>query len=147
MKYEIKKLDKTDFKYAYALIKEWFRDEVDEIVKLPSDNHVQKLLNDPHFHIYVALIDGEVIGGLTAYELTMFYKEENEIFLYEIGVNQEYRRMGIAESLIDHLKDYCVGVGVREIFVIANTNNEGARRLYEKSGAQLELATMYTMEV
>jgi aminoglycoside 3-N-acetyltransferase I len=147
MEFEIKKLNPENIEEAYALMRAWYRDEVNEIVRFPDKAHVQNLIQDNDFLIFVAEAEGEIVGGLTAYELTMFYKEEKEIFLYEIGISSTHRRKGIAGALIEALKEYCVLKGIKTIFVLCEVDNDAARKLYENTGGKLKIVSYYEYDI
>jgi aminoglycoside 3-N-acetyltransferase I len=42
----------------------------------------------------VALQDGEVVGGIAAYELIKFEQERSEIYIYDLAVAATHRRKG-----------------------------------------------------
>jgi aminoglycoside 3-N-acetyltransferase I len=88
--------------------------------------------------VIVALNNGVVIGGLTAYELDMYKEETTEIFLYEIAVEPLYRRNGVAKELIESLKKVCVSKGIREMYVGTEKDNYPAIKLYKATGGKME---------
>ncbi len=81
------------------------------------------------FHVIVALKDGELIGGLTAYEMQMFKRETTEMFLYEIEVSEKYRRKGVGKTLIEFLKQICIEKGFVEMFVGTEKDNVPSRKI------------------
>lgn len=147
MEISIKKLQAADLPLARALIREWHRDEGEPDPVLPSDDHLRELLVRDDFHVYVALHGDRVIGGLTAYELIMFYREENELFLYEIGVSTAFRRKGVARQLIEALQRTCRERGINVIFVGTTPDNSAARRLYVNTGAKEESVAWFEYDL
>ena len=91
----------------------------------------------------MALENDRVVGGLAAYEIQMLYRDETEMFLYEIGVDKDHRRKGIARSLIEQLKKTCIERCIKEIFVGTSMDNHAARRLYESTGGNVEVSPWY----
>src|SRR5574337_1788743 len=81
MQYQIKKLRKEDLSLAqelFILFKKVF-DEVDvETTNLPDEIYLSNLLRKDSFHVFAALTEGRVVGGLTAYEFDMYMKKERE---------------------------------------------------------------------
>lgn len=144
MSYSIQKLTKTDLDLAEKLIKSWYADEGDFNPKIPKDKHLSTLMAKDDFHIYVAIENGEVIGGLTAYELQMFDLEKHEMFLYEIGVSSKHRKKGVAKQLIESLKQTCTERNVKVIFVATSLDNKAAKQLYASTGGELEVVPFYT---
>ena len=72
--------------------------------------------------------------GLTAYELKMFKRETTEMFLYEIGVDEDHQQKGVATALIEFLKEICASKGIVEMFVGTEKDNIAARKLYATTG-------------
>ena len=108
MDFEIKKLSAEDIELSKDLFLFYqIDDEVDKPV-IPSDKYLHNMLVRDTFYVIVALKNGVVTGGLTAYEIDMYKEEVTEIFLYEITVGTIYRRNGIAKSLIESLQKICV---------------------------------------
>ena len=144
MDYVIKKLLPADLAIAKQLIKLWQTEDGYLNPLIPNDNYLRDLLSKDSFHFFVAMKDELVIGGLTAYELLMYKEEETEMFLYEIGVEENYRQKGIAIKLIESLKRTCVEKGIKIIFVGTSTDNEPAKQLYKTTGGKMEEIPWFT---
>ena len=136
MNFEIKKLDSGEIELAKQLILLFGFD--DDNRSLPSDVYVAKMLARNDFHVIVALEDQRLIGGLTAYEMTMFKRETTEMFLYEIEVAEPFRRNGIGKALIEFLKQICNEKGIVEMFVGTERDNAAARALYAATGGKAD---------
>ncbi len=82
------------------------------------------------------LKNGEVVGGIVAYELKKFEQERSEIYIYDLAVAAEHRREGIATALIEVLKEIAANRGAYVIIVQADTSveDEPAIALYTKLG-------------
>ena len=80
-------------------------------------------------------IDAErVIGGLTAYLLRKFEQERSEIYIYDLAVAEDRRRLGVATALIGEVRRIGREAGARTLFVQADIvpDDEPARALYRK---------------
>lgn len=102
----------------------------------PKTDYLGKLLAREHFIALVALKQGEVVGGLTAYELHKFEQERSEIYIYDLAILTEYRRQGIATALIRELKTIASDRGAYVIFVQADYGDDPAIALYTKLGTR-----------
>lgn len=102
----------------------------------PSAAYLQDLLSGDIFIALAALKNGDVVGGLAAYELKKFEQERSEIYIYDLAVRSGHRREGIATALIGKLKEIAAQRGAYMIFVQADTNveDEPAIALYTKLG-------------
>lgn len=147
MNYKIRKLDTKDLKLANELFLQFQDDDGVEKPTSASEEYIAKLLATDDFHVVVAIENGKVIGGLTAYELSGYKDEEAEMFLYELGVEEAFRRKGIATALIDYLKETCLEKEIEEMFVDALANNLPAVKLYENTGGKAAKVVEFTYEL
>ena len=142
MKYEYRQLGATDLLYMKQLNQVFsvaFEDPKSYESKLPSDEYLQTLLAKPTFIALVALSEGKVVGGLTAYVLEKFEQERSEIYIYDLAVAEEHRRKGIATGLINELKVIAKEKGAYVIFVQADYGDDPAIKLYESLGTKEEV--------
>jgi len=98
----------------------------------PSDAYLSSLLGKSHFIATAATIHELVVGGLTAYQLDKFEQDRREIYIYDLAVNEEYRRRGIATSTIEALRVEAARRDAYVIFVQADLEDAPAIALYEK---------------
>lgn len=101
---------------------------------VPSDAYLESLLADDNFIPLVAIDEGTVAGGLAAYVLKKFEQERSEIYIYDLGVREEYRRRKIATGLINKLREIARDIGSYIIFVQADVGDDPAIKLYESLG-------------
>jgi aminoglycoside 3-N-acetyltransferase I len=131
---QIKKLGLQDDQLFYKLI-ELFQSVFKTPGPLKADEHyLKKLLAKPDFIVYVLLIENEVAGGLTAYELANYYSEGSEIFIYDIAVKPLFQRKGLGRQLVSELKNHCLQNGINGMFVAANEEDEHALDFYRSTG-------------
>ena len=102
----------------------------------PKETYLESLLAKPHVIPLVALAGDSVAGGLVAYVLDKFEQERSEIYIYDLAVRKEYRRRGIARSLILELKKIAQKLGAWVIYVQADKDEADlpARELYASLG-------------
>jgi aminoglycoside 3-N-acetyltransferase I len=102
----------------------------------PSKAYLARLLRSESFIALAALKDGEVVGGIAAYELQKFEQERSEIYIYDLAVAAAHRREGIATALIQELKNVAAERGAYVIFVQADLGDAPAIALYTKLGVR-----------
>ncbi|EWH01708.1 AAC(3)-I family aminoglycoside N-acetyltransferase [Halomonas sp. BC04] len=107
----------------------------------PSEAYLRGLLSGDAFIALTAVKNGEVVGGIAAYELKKFEQERSEIYIYDLAVRSGHRREGIATALIEKLKEIAAQRGAYVIFVQADTNEEDepAIALYSKLGKREDI--------
>lgn len=103
---------------------------------VPSDEYLGSLINSDTFIPLAAIADGKVIGGLAAYVLRKFELQRSEIYIYDLAVDEKYRRRGVATGLINRLREIAREIGSWVIFVQADPGDDPAIRLYESLGTR-----------
>ena len=138
-RYSIHQLAPDDVALMEALLGT-FGEAFDEVEtyggKRPSMVYLRQLLGSDYFIALAALEEGEVVGGLAAYELKKFEQERSEIYIYDLAVAAGHRREGIATALIQELKNTASARGAYVIFVQADIGDDPAIALYAKLGTR-----------
>ena len=104
----------------------------------PDDAYLKGLLGSRAFVTLIAEYDGRVVGGLSAYVLPKFERARSEVYIYDLAVAEDFRRLGIATALIEQLKPIAVERGAWVIFVQADREDAPAVALYETLGTREE---------
>lgn len=144
MSLDIRHLTPNDIALLEALLMtfgEAFNDVDTYIANRPSKGYLRQLLSGESFIALAALKNGDVVGGIAAYELRKFEQERSEIYIYDLAVALGHRREGIATALIEKLKEIAAGRGIYAIFVQADTGieDEPAIALYTKLGKRADV--------
>ena len=110
----------------------------------PGDDYLAGLLAKEHVVALVALagdavVGGEVVGGLVAYELDKFERARRELYIYDLAVAAPYRRRGIATALISRLRSIAASRGAWVIYVQADYGDDPAIALYTQLGVREEV--------
>jgi len=101
----------------------------------PNSGYLYKLLDSPGFIAIVALRSDRVVGGLTAYVLPKYLEGHSEIYLYDLAVDEPFRRKGVATGLIEELCSLAIDRGAKVIYVQAHRSDAPAIALYSNYGA------------
>ena len=139
MNYVFKQLGSSDIlllKKLLVVFSEAFDDMKTYQEVVPDDKYIGSLLGKSHIVSLVALYDGEVVGGLVAYELEKFEQERREIYIYDIAVSEQHRRKGVANNLIRELKRIARERAAYVIFVQADRGDSDAIRLSKSFGTR-----------
>ena len=111
-----------------------FEDEGTYSQKQPEDRYLQRLLSSDTFVAIVAQVGNRVVGGLAGYVLPKFEQARSEFYIYDLAVDSDYRRRGVATTLIERLKRLASTRGIYVIFVQADHGDDPAIALYTKLG-------------
>ncbi|MGE5579266.1 MAG: GNAT family N-acetyltransferase [Bacillota bacterium] len=124
------------------------RTDVERLGEAPCDFAGERAaLANPNLFVYAAHDSGKFVGWISIVYLPKVgrLKGLGHLYVDELWVEPTYRRRGIAARLLkvaDELLDKTASAGVR---LYVNTDNPGAKRLYEKCGFRV-CDTAYFME-
>lgn len=138
MNVKIVKLNATDAALFSSLVDVYADVFEMEAFAKPPDEYLGKLLANDSMIVFAALLDDEVIGGLTAYILPSPYAETAEVYVYDLAVATDYQRSGVGTILMRGIRDYCAALGVREVFLQADYVDQHAVDFYHKLGGARE---------
>ena len=137
MSYTVRQLTSADagaFENMLTMFGEAFDEPATYNDARPSQAYLSRLLGRDNF-IPIAALDGEqVVGGIAAYVLDKFEQERSEIYIYDLAVQADHRRRGIATAMIAELQRIAVARGAWVIFVQADHGDDPAIALYTKLG-------------
>ena len=118
-------------------------DDGDVIRELAEGEPRTALLADPDT-IFLVAFDGEQPVGFTfGYELDRRHGDERMLFIYELDVDEAYRRQGIATRLMQELLRLAEADGITDAFVLTEPDNVPANGVYEKVGGRSSQAVMW----
>jgi [ribosomal protein S18]-alanine N-acetyltransferase len=103
---------------------------------------VERFLNDPVHHMLIAYMDDKPAGFVSGVETTHPDKG-TEMFLYELGVDELYRRHGVATALVEALKDLSREKGCYGMWVLCDDDNEAAVKTYRKVDGNSSSPTLF----
>ncbi len=135
----IRQLTSEDTVFARGLLDVFgaaFEEEETYDAAASSDAYLKKLLAREHFIALVALVDGEVVGGIAAYELEKLEQERSEVYIYDLAVLESFRRNHIATKLIDAVRKIASERGAWVVFVQADHGDDPAIALYTGLGTR-----------
>ena len=107
--------------------------------KQPDDDYLREMLSGSAFIAVAAFSGGKVVGGIAAYVLPKFEQARSEVYIYDLAVQENSRRMGVATAMIAELRKLATARGAYVIFVQADYGDEPAIALYAKLGVREEV--------
>lgn len=123
----------------FALMANIFGEEREQL----SDGYLDGLLSREDFWAIAAFAEDEIIGGVTAHTLPMTRKESSEVFIYDIAVREDHRRKGVGRRLIQALREGAAALGVQEVFVAADNEDQHALDFYRALGGAASQVTFF----
>jgi aminoglycoside 3-N-acetyltransferase I len=92
------------------------------------------LLADDRTIFLVAFAGAEPVGFVLAYEMPRRHGGASMLIVYEVDVDEQYRRRGIASALLLELERLAKEQGIAESFVLTEPDNDAANALYASLG-------------
>jgi aminoglycoside 3-N-acetyltransferase I len=136
--FQLKRLGENDLLIFQKLIQLFQKIFEPKNPIIPSESYLKTLLQKSGFVALVILHEDQIVGGLTAYELPMYYGEYSELYLYDIAVASEFQRKGLGKELLLFLKKYCKENNIKEFFVEAHEEDKHAINFYNSNGGKAE---------
>jgi aminoglycoside 3-N-acetyltransferase I len=109
-----------------------------------SDAYLDRLLGRVDFWAIAAVVDDEIVGGLTAHALALTRAERSEMFIYDIAVRKDRQRMGVGRHLMTSLFEAADAVGIHDVFVPADNEDLHALDFYRALGGVADSVTFFT---
>lgn len=103
--------------------------------RVPSDEEAVAVLAREDLPIWVAEVDGELAGFAYAHVLVRI-DGDTSVFLYELDVDERFRRQGIGRALVDEARKLAQREGVLKMWVDTSYDNEPAKRTYAAAGGR-----------
>jgi ribosomal protein S18 acetylase RimI-like enzyme len=101
----------------------------------PQADATRRFLNSTDHHLLLAFDDGRPVGFVSGAELTHPDKG-TEMFLNELGVDEPFRRRGIARQLVNALSELAIERGCYGMWVAVDaSDNAAAVATYRSAGA------------
>ena len=98
---------------------------------------------DPIVGALIAEVEGKPAGSALWHRSFSTSRGEEAMYLEDLVVLPEFRRMGVADVLMKSVAKLAVSRGYSEIFWLVMGWNTGAQVLYSKLGAQIEDGNCY----
>ena len=132
---------------------EWTISAVDDPAVLVRASHLFDLPVSPegardflrrpgHVLLMATSQDGEGIGFVSGVEMRHPDKEP-EMFIYELGVDESWRRRGVAKTLLSALRDVAMQRGCRGMWTGTEADNEAALAAYRSLGAAVDERSVF----
>jgi aminoglycoside 3-N-acetyltransferase I len=112
--------------------------------EMPADSYLSTVLTRPDFLSFVAVLNNEVVGGLTAYTLHQYYRPRPLVYIFDLAVLTKYQRQGIGKNLMAAINAHCKSEGVEEVFVQADLADDYALDFYRSTGGVPEDVVHFT---
>ncbi len=94
-----------------------------------------RVLAHPDHHLFGAILDGRLIGFLSAVAY-LHPDKPVELWINEVGVHEDVHRRGLGRQLVLAALDHGRALGCGSAWVLTNSGNRAARGLYAACGGE-----------
>jgi diamine N-acetyltransferase len=106
-----------------------------------TKEYIETIINDKKSIFVVLEKEKKIIGFLYAYEETKghlsFHKKRKYIVLDNIVIDENHRKNGYGEMLLNYIIEYAKNGNYNDIILYVYKFNESAIKLYEKKGFKI----------
>jgi ribosomal protein S18 acetylase RimI-like enzyme len=95
----------------------------------------ERFLAAPGHLMLIAYVDGAPAGMVSGIEM-LHPDKGTEMCLYELSVDEPYRRRGIGRALVEALREVARERGSYDLWVGVDTDNDPALATYRSAGAK-----------
>jgi len=138
-KVEIKRLNPGDASILDRVAEDVFDEPINK-------KRLAAYLREPNHFLFVAICEGVVVAQAAAV-IHRHPDKVTELYIDEVGVAAEFRRQGIATTLLKALFKLGREEGCEEAWVGTEHDNVPAKRLYESRGAEGQPFLMYVYKL
>jgi GNAT superfamily N-acetyltransferase len=106
-----------------------------------------EFLGDARHHLAAALDDDGQIVGIASAVHYVHPDKPPELWINEIAVAPAFRSRGIGKRMMETLFELGRSLGCVEAWVLAEDENNGARRFYAALGGRASPSTMFSFDL
>ena len=99
-----------------------------------AERAMKKLLATENYVILVAELDDQIVGFIDYYILPSIWEKWNEATINNLFIHKDYQGKGIGSRLLEEVIKRTDKVGIVELHVGTEKDNERAISLYKKHG-------------
>lgn len=103
-------------------------------------------LADARHHLIVAVVDGTVVGMITALDY-IHPDKARQLWINEVGVASAHRRLGVGQALLRAMLHHGRALGCTEAWLGTEHDNDAACGLYEKAGGNAAPFVLYSFDL
>lgn len=110
--------------------------KVDEVYFETKTSEIKRYLAEQKAVIFVFINNGKASGCIWSYPRV--FLDEKRLFVQMLQIKPEHRNAGIGKQLLNKIEEYAKAHGYYAVDMIAESNNNGAVRFYQREGYQIE---------
>ena len=111
---------------------------------IPSEEHLESMLNNKNFHLFVAEHEGLIVGMLSF--VVVDIPTGRKAWIEDVVVDSHARGLHIGQDLVERAKAEAASLGTKKIYLTSNPSRKAAHALYAKCGFEEYNTTVFKMK-
>lgn len=138
----VRPFERCDVKDVLSLMRELavYERYIDQFRVTESDIIENGLSASPRFGVFVAEMDGDILGIAVHYEVPWTYDLKPVLVLKELFVSKHARALGAGRALLAQIEKHALEIDASRIAWTVLKDNEAAKQFYMKAGGQKDAA-------
>lgn len=130
--------ERCDVKDVLSLMRELavYERYIDQFQVAESDIIENGLSDSPRFGVFVAEMNGDIVGIAVHYEVPWTYDLKPVLVLKELFVSKHARALGAGRALLAQIEKHALEIYASRIAWTVLKDNEAAKQFYMKAGGQ-----------
>ena len=130
----IDKIDRTNYARFRDMLQWRATGDASTKATTPPSGRILQDLDDPNLYVYAYEADGKYVGWISLVYIPKVSRCHGHLYVDELWTAPEYRRRGIATALMQQADIVAKELDASGLRLYVNTENPGAKALYEKMG-------------
>ena len=106
--------------------------QLSQSAQMPGDKQVEQLVNSENTHLFVAEVEGVIVGMLSL--VVVDIPTGRKAWIEDVVVDEAARGLYIGQALVEKAKEAAAELGAKKIYLTSNPSRKAAHALYSKCG-------------
>jgi ribosomal protein S18 acetylase RimI-like enzyme len=111
---------------------------------MPSEEHLESMLNNKNFYLFVAEHEGTIVGMLSL--VVVDIPTGRKAWIEDVVVDGCARGLHIGQSLVERAKAEAAALRAKKIYLTSNPSRKAAHALYKKCGFEEYNTTVFRVK-
>ena len=111
---------------------------------MPSEEYIERMLNNENFYLFVAEHEGAIVGMLSL--VVVDIPTGRKAWIEDVVVDSRARGLHIGQALVEEAKVCAKEVGAKKIYLTSNPSRKAAHALYHKCGFEEYDTTVFRVK-
>ena len=111
---------------------------------MPSEEYIERMLNNENFYLFVAEHEGAIVGMLSL--VVVDIPTGRKAWIEDVVVDSRARGLHIGQALVEEAKVCAKEVGAKKIYLTSNPSRKAAHALYKKCGFEEYDTTVFRVK-